>query len=320
MTALHTSTDSLRVTTIDDLLGLVPSLLKFHPEESLVLLAVQQNRVEVTARVDIVGVQTVDGVRVALAGVWRRFPHADYVSVAYAADQEQGWRALESLRLALPPRAGLCALHSDGVRWYADPTDDGTPYDARSSRTAAEATLQGMPVHPSRESLRASVASGRNEALVLAAWRRALGRRVDADALTEEAQALLTASPDLLTADQVALLTLALEQQEFIDDAVLSTCRQNAEQRLAFWAQVVRGVPDECAGLPWVLVGLTGWVSGDGALQVVGVEEAQARGVEDGWVRMLDIVNQLVLPPQHWEEMRLAQLVGAETSGDTLLE
>ena len=61
-------------------------------------------------------------------------------------------------------------------------------------------------------------------------------------------------------------------------------------------------------------------MSGDGALQVVGVEEAQARGVEDGWVRMLDIVNQLVLPPQHWEEMRLAQLVGAETSGDTLLE
>ena len=43
----------LSVRTVDDLVGLVPYLIGFHPRDSLVVIMLCDGQVEVTARVDL---------------------------------------------------------------------------------------------------------------------------------------------------------------------------------------------------------------------------------------------------------------------------
>ena len=92
------------VTSLTDLVEVVPSLLGFHPHESLVLLAIRDGMVQLTARTDLFDAPPAR----ALAPAWHRLPGAHFVVIAFSADAGCAWWGLDDVDLASQlRRAGL---------------------------------------------------------------------------------------------------------------------------------------------------------------------------------------------------------------------
>ena len=70
----HPDLERLTIATTTDLVEILPMLLGFHPEESLVVVAVDANQVVVTARTDLPGPTST--LSPALGQLWARFPRA----------------------------------------------------------------------------------------------------------------------------------------------------------------------------------------------------------------------------------------------------
>lgn len=303
---------TLHVRSTTDLVEVVPTLLGFHPEDSLVLIAIVDGTIAVTARVDLPceGAGTVEGLR----AVWRRFPTADLVGIAFSDDPARAWFALDEFDHSVPPGLGRLLVHADGAHWFGAPHAHGVPYDGLGSVHLAEATYRGRAVRGSRDELRALVEPGCTPAEVTASLDRVARRAAGMADLVRDGLALVEAhdaAPGDLDLDDATLLCLASHDPGFLDAALLSTVRENAEQRLSLWLQVVRGSVPNCAGYALAAAGLAAWVSGEGALQVVCLEAAVGRRGPQVWFDFLDGVNAEAVEPSRWEALRAAFLADA---------
>lgn len=299
-------TPVLRVRSVDDLLGVIPVLLRFHPEESLVVVAVDGGSVAVTARVDLDEVASLERLALSLRPVWQRYPDADLLAVAYSARPELGWRVLDHLQAAAPPGAVVLDAVADGTCWYAEPGDAGAPYDPTCTRHAAVAAFSGVLVRASRDELASAVEP---------AFRLdEVGVELEALDATDDAgvglaaRRLLTDAlhgrPAELTLRERLTLMLAAADPQFFGLCLTVTNRRNAASLLELWIQVVRGSLPELAGPAFVLTGIAAWVTGDGALQVICQERAAHVDPDHPWVHFLDRVNREVVPPEAWDDIR----------------
>lgn len=300
----------VRVRSTTDLVEVVPTLLGFHPEESLVLIAIDGARVVLTARVDLPrpGGPSVEA---GVAAVWRRFPQAALAVIAFSADQGLAWCALESLDRSLPEGTERLLVHADGGRWYLEPEAAGVPYDATGSVHLARAAFEGRPVRRSRAELRALVKPAFSPPDVTAALDRVAARSAGLADLSRAGMALLDAhdaDPGELDLDDATLLCLASHDPTFLDAAMLATTRENARARQALWLQVVRGSVPNCAGYALAALALAAWVCGDGALQVVCLEASAGRPGPQDWFDFLDAVNAEAVEPGQWDALREAFL------------
>lgn len=292
------------VTSLTDLVEVVPSLLGFHASDSVVLLALQDGHVQLTARTDLG-----QAPEHALAAAWRRLPTAEFILIAFTPDSGRAWAVLDEVGSALPVRCGRILVHADGERWFDHPDDVGTPYDALGSVRLAEAAFAGRPVRRSRAELYRLVEPGRTPAAVTASLERVAARELTLSDVVGEAWALLAAHddhPGELDIDDATLLCLASHDPTFIDEAVLSTGRDNARARMSLWLQVVGATVPTCAGGALVAAGLAAWLAGDGALQSVCLESLDGRRGPAGWAEFLDTVTRGVLPPGEWPAVRAA--------------
>ena len=129
-----------------DVAQLVPHLIGFQPEESLVDRG-HRSRAgsQVTARVDIADVHPPGRAEDLLDRIWNRFPDADAYLMAYTNDQAAGWALLRRCEDHLPPFADR-QRHARRRRHLAHRR---RPVPARSTATAglaAEAAFHGLPV------------------------------------------------------------------------------------------------------------------------------------------------------------------------------
>ncbi|MEZ5088888.1 MAG: DUF4192 family protein [Micropruina sp.] len=76
-----------RVHHVDDMLGIIPHLLGFHPSESVVLVAVVDGIVELTARADLEDLLPAGHVELLIGRVLARFPQSLVWIVGYASDE-----------------------------------------------------------------------------------------------------------------------------------------------------------------------------------------------------------------------------------------
>lgn len=308
----------LRIRSATDLLEVIPGLLGFHPEDSLVVVALQEGTIAVTARADL---PPWPGFPVrSLEAVWRRFPDADLVVVACCPDPFRAWAALDALDEALPDGAGRMLIHADGELWFSDPDAPGEPYDARGGAALVEATYAGRTVRASRAELEALVDPARTPEEVRASLERVGSRLSGKGELMREALARVNGhdeAPATLDLDDVTLVCLATHDPRFMDAVILSADAENAEQRVAFWLQVVRGSVPNCAGPALLALGHAAWLTGDGALQVVCLEAASERPAPPEWFALLDLLNSEAVEPRAWGEVRDAVAAGlAEPDGD----
>ncbi|HEY9482908.1 MAG TPA: DUF4192 domain-containing protein, partial [Micromonosporaceae bacterium] len=154
------------VKTPTDVLAVVPYLLGFTPERSIVVIAMRDRRVVFQARADVPATDEIAAVAGHLATVVARQRVDSALIVAYGADAEVR-PAVDVLRESLEERRVTVsdALRADGGRYwsYVCRRPDccppaGTPYDVATTALAAEATYAGLSPAASRGELEARLA------------------------------------------------------------------------------------------------------------------------------------------------------------------
>ncbi len=306
----------LRIRNGADALAVIPRLLGFHPAESMVLMVVERGRVELTARFDLSLCQDPVQLLERLGTISGRFPEAEWLLVAYTADSRLGDEALTLLELALGPMAVIEALRADGQRYWSRCCDDpsccpaeGRLYDVSSSVAAAEAVFAGLPVLRDRAELIGLVQGPSHEELPAArdqvAGMRRRWRRRPVRSRVARVDELLTVGLEPLGLDRVQACELGvlMENVSVRDHAWLAMTRPNAKQHVALWLRVVGTLPPENALPALCLLGMAGWLSGNGALQVVCLERGLEVDPTYSMLQILEDINLGAVAPDDWDRV-----------------
>jgi hypothetical protein len=299
----------LRLSSPGDLVEAVPYLLGFHPEDSIVALAMRgsRRRVVFTMRLDLhePGQGAAPGPDcdpTDLGGeIARYLAHAkaeQAVLVTYGAPAALG-RAIPHRELTTTTTLMLStwrieladALYVGAGRWWSytctNPVccpPEGTPLLTESCSTvAATATYAGLVAMPSREALEQTLepvgslaAAGMRQAL--ARVDAALAERVADEASLQSVRAesigLLTAAVDSgqpLSDDEAARLVLGLDDIVVRDACCewATTERSGPARRL--WTQLARRAVPPWGTVPLSLVGWFAYLDGDATLASIAV-------------------------------------------------
>ncbi len=300
MRMTETPPAKLRLSSPGDLVEAVPYLLGFHPQDSVVALALRgsHRRVVFTMRLDLTGGaddRLADGIAACLArakaehavlltyGAPRAaagaLPHADVVhSVS---------RALAARRIDLAE-----ALHVGGDRWWshtcADPVccpPEGTLLVAESCSTvAATATFAGLVALPSRTALEQTLepvgflaAAGMRQALIRAGGAIAAHSVQEPGVLSVRAESieLLTAAVDAggsLSDDEAARLIVGLRDAAVRDICCEWSTTVRAVPARRLWTELVRRAVPPWATVPLFLTAWSAYLAGDATLAAIAVE------------------------------------------------
>jgi hypothetical protein len=209
------------------------------------------------------------------------------------------------------------AFRADGGRWWSytchDPrccSPDGVPYDAGTSRVAAEAVVSGMSFEADREALRSRVAPADDTV------RSAVAREV-ADLRSRLAGRLWTLVPELpgrlaalvdrgRTVDvaDAAWLALAVQSSAGQDAAMRSCDRDSAAEHFAVWSDVLQRAPDDLVPAVGALAAFCAWLAGRGVLAAHALDRVFAVERDHALAGMLGRLLAAAVDPRAWEESR----------------
>lgn len=313
----------LSVQNIDDLVGLVPYLIGFHPEESLVVIVIDAGRVEVTARVDLAAVSGSGSPGPLVTRLFDRYPTAVGWFLAYTDDDHRAWDMLAVCAALTGEVRVQRLLQVSATSWRADAPDGPTgAIDGSVASVAAEAAVLGLPARPSRRDLAAGISGPAEvEAEDLAARFEAAGvvlDRLGARGRRRLLQRLITTDrqPDRDDCVRLALLVQHAEGQVRV---LRQLSRDSADSQLALWTRVVRHTIAVRRPAVLGLLGMAAWQNGDGALAMVCLELLDRIDPLEPLGALLDWLNEEVVPPQAWERLR-EPLLGALTDQFTVVD
>jgi hypothetical protein len=321
----------LRISAPEDLLALVPCVLGFHPDDSLVLVVLAGEGGNVHARVDLT--LDDDGVRAGVAGLMTAVARTEARLVGVIAYTDDPVLADDALDLLFDQLidSGVdwaFAIRADGERWFNLDCDDvccpptGEPYDVSAHPITAQFVLDGHVTFPSRADLADSligtdvddveaVQAAADEALrrfrsaasgpLGASQPEATRRHLVAEGHWVRARVRhFLASREPLDVDDAGRMAVALVNVEVRDVAWAQMTRDNAEVHVELWRGLVRRTPPDLLAAPAALLGFAAWLAGDGALAWCAVERCQQ--AEPGY-SMADLLTQALVaavPPTAW--------------------
>ncbi|WP_425308528.1 DUF4192 domain-containing protein [Ammonicoccus fulvus] len=309
----------LRLQSPDDILSAVPFLLRFHPENSFVFLALKGKSLVLTARVDI-GKDPIDVESLAdhFARVCVQHEGDGLILVAYSDLVARISGVVDDLVEALEPIQVHEALVTDGRSWWSRLDEEGQPgvgipVDSGSSEVAARAVFAGLPALPNRAALADSVAGpgGADAAELAGVFETVLMELADlSDEERRERICLLVESfcvhRQALTPSECAELAVLSYEIALRDLAAQRIRLEDAELHVELWHQVVANTVAPFESAPLCLLGLAAWVSGNGALMVVCMERAEEVNPDYSLLGVLERINACALPPHAWEGMYAA--------------
>lgn len=311
-----------RIRAERDVLALVPHTLGFHPEDSLVMIALNGDDGTFHARIDLPDepkeIATVVDVLVEAADRNRGPAPTGALVVAYTDDHRVAETAVELLERRLRDEGFelLMAIRADGSRWFplgagsrdrpAPRDTDGVPYDVRTHELTSQAVLEGRITYRSREELAASLAPADPELVDQVAEAHAALGPLDHDQLRSEARWLLAqlhsavnrgSAPGPLS---IARVLRAVADPDVRDLAWCEVSRSDAAGHAAVWREVVRLSPDSLVAPAAGLLAFTAWLSGDGALAWCAVERSLCSDPDNVLARLVAQALDSALPPSTW--------------------
>lgn len=328
-----------RITAPADLLALVPCVLGFHPEESLVLVVTAGEGPPLHARLDLPRDDDERGQAVQLLLSAATKAEARQVAlIAYAAEEAAARGVVDALTLELEDHGVdlLCALRADGRRWYSLDCDllccpsEGSAYDLASHPITAQAVLDGKVTYLSRRALADSLVGtdletvesvGRAADDALRRFRAASGPTVGPDGTDGSRAHLMTeglwvrdrvrryvGTEEPLDADEVGRMVVALLDIEVRDVAWAEMTRADARIHVELWRDVVRRTPLDLLAAPAALLAFAAWLAGEGALAWCAVE--RCREADPGY-SLAALVTQALegaMHPSVWTPVPLEDL------------
>lgn len=318
----RTDPPTFRMTTPGEVAQLVPYLVGFIPEESLVLLVVRDHKLAVTARIDMAEAQQPDVAEDLLDRVWARYPDANAYLIGYTGDQDAAWQLLERCERHLSPSVQTQIMVVDQGTWHGADGESG-PID-QFGPLAAQATFHGLQTRTRREDLAADLASGpdspelakraanasttlpspQNTEQVIARTQNLLARHLPAP---DEPTTRQGTPVRRITFEDAVQLSLLVSRPIGCDVALLSITSEDPARHLKLWRDVINTVPDRYAEVPLYLAGMAAWINGDGATACVALERTEQLIGAPVWTRpamVLQAVIDQVLPPTEWEALR----------------
>ncbi|WP_336213710.1 DUF4192 domain-containing protein [Nonomuraea sp. LPB2021202275-12-8] len=307
----------LTLTSPADVLAAVPYLVGFHPDDSLVVIGLDRGQVKVTARW---GLPFPPGTLAPLVPLLARESVTEVVLVGYGPG-ERVTPAVDEAR-ALAAQAGVEVgevLRADGGRFWSYVCDstaccppEGTPYDPKASRIAAEATVRGLVALPDRRSLERTIAPVTGP--VRMAMRRATAEAVhdlrarlsasaDADAFAREftAQGLARVRAALaahaaggrLDDGEAARLGLDLSVVRVRDEAWTLL----EESHAGLWKDLTRRLEPSFVPAAASLLAMAAWRAGDSILATIALERALTADPHYSMANLLMHALQHLVPP-----------------------
>lgn len=325
----------LRITSPEDLLALVPTVLGFHPEDSLVLVVAAGEVGAMHARVDLPGddEEAIFEVVETLLAATARALARQVALIAYSDDGLDVEDLVDELSGRLEARGVevLCAVRADGERWYSldwhsvCTPDDGVPYDLSSHPIMAQSVLEGRVTYARRSELADSlvgtdleateaVEQAADEALrrFKAAARHPLGMENP-----EGAQAHLMAEAcwvrervrrhvgagEPLDDAEVGRLVAAVVNIAVRDVAWAEMTRVDAPQHVELWRDVLRRTPYELLAAPAALLAFAAWLAGQGALAWCAVERCQEVEPDYSMAGLIAQALTAAVHPSTWQQI-----------------
>jgi Domain of unknown function (DUF4192) len=315
--------------TPTDLIAVVPAVLGFHPQDSVVLLTFGPPGGAFHARVDLpvepTEQEAVTGVLIdaVVANQVRRAAvllYTDDVEVALAQS-----RLLVGRLLALKVDVIEVIRVDDGC-WHPVPDDGspGTAYELETHPFTAQRVFEGQVVHRDREELADSlVGTDQDDAaeVALAATRYAdlvvSSRQADHPSygfLRAEARWLqrcirgrLAERRQLAPADAGRLLVLA-SLVLTRDVAWAEITRQSSESHVDLWRELVRRSPRDLLPGASSLLAFAAWQHGDGALAWCAIDRCLEVDPDYSMAHCVAEMLTRAVPPTMWEQIREDEL------------
>jgi Domain of unknown function (DUF4192) len=300
---MTTPTAVVRVSSPSALLSVVPQLLGFMPENSLVVigLAPPRDRIRVTLRYDLPdppGQGVSEDVAGHAVGVLDGQRLTTMVAVAYGpetlaapaaaalldAAEEAGIRVPEFLRVqdarywSYVCTSEVCCPAA-GVPFEVTPDPDltgGPVLAARAALAASVAAVNGAAAESMRQATRQ--AEQHTAQLLESADRRPARHMLAVEGLAEVG-AMIARYQDgggFTTDDEIARITLALRDLRVRDDAWARMDPAFTAQDVKLWTDVVQRAQPRYVAAPAALLAFVAWQSGNGALANVALDRALA--------------------------------------------
>jgi hypothetical protein len=300
---------TLRASGPADLLALVPTLLGFHPEESLVLVTVGAADAPVHARIDLPTTQAQrTEVGSHLTAVALRSGVRRAAVVAYGRDPDRCTAAGTALadRLLDESIEVVCGVRADGHRWWLlGRPGPGEPYDLAAHPLTTRAVVEGAVVLASRTELARSLVGHDGEEAARIAVLAADAGRVDPSGDVDQrwvgarVRRFLRDGRRLDTVE-VARLAGGVRRATARGAAFELITRDTADRHVDLWRDVVRRCPPALTADPAGLLAFAAWVAGDGALAWCAVERALAVDPAHGLSHAVAHALETAAPPSVW--------------------
>jgi Domain of unknown function (DUF4192) len=320
----------VQVGSPDGVLAIVPHLLGFHPERSLVVLGVTgvHDRIALAFRYDLPDPpdpELATDIAEHACGVLSREAIPAAVVVGYGPAALVG-EAAEPVVGALL-HAGLTireVLRAEGGRYWSAFCQDagccpaeGVSYDPCSHPAAAVLNEAGLDAYPDRAALARTLEPepGTTRA-IRQATDRALrrldklmtkARRGDGDVAgaladagrgaVQEAIGQYRSGARVTDRGKLAFLAVTLSDLRVRDDAWARMDPEYRGRHLRLWTDVITGAAPEFVPAPASLLAFTAWQSGEGALANVAIERALAADPAYSMALLLAEAVQAGLPP-----------------------
>lgn len=323
-----------------DLLAMVPHVLGFYPQDSLVLMTLGDAADSFHARVDLPEDDTaIEDVVTLLSDAVERHHIGSVALVIYSEDHCLSLEVSAVFGRFMEERGVTVAttIRSDGERWYflsgcLEPCcpEEGTPYDVSTHPLTAQSVLEGQVILGSRQQLAdsligtdpdaiAAVEEAADEAMrrFKAAARHPLGPPTPEQArvhLVNEGQwvrericrYLRDGSP--LDAADTGRLLVAMIAIDVRDVAWAEMSRQDAATHVRLWRDVLQRSPFDLMAAPAGLLGFAAWLSGDGALAWCAVERCQQVEPDYRLAGLLTSALANAVTPSVWKPIDRAEL------------
>ena len=306
-------TPQLRITNPAEIAEIIPYLVGFTPENSLVVSALTDGRVQVTARVDLADVQHHGGVEDLLDRIWSRFPGAGAIAVAYTDDHLAGWDVLSRADAWLPH--GATTLLVDAGTWHT-PGGTSGPVDP-AGHAATQAAQHGMRHLPSRTDLEARFASPPDSTRLDRQTAHAiddLPKPGDTTGIVGLTARLIdrnlptgASTPAPISVQDAVQLSVLAQHPAARDLALLRIDHDNAAQHLALWQNVIRTSPAFGSDMALFVAGMAAWIGGDGASATIALERSLAAEPATSGrhpARLLEGIIDNVVTPLTWDTLR----------------